>query len=259
MALLIMVATLVANLAYFVLIKIAGAVYAGQVAYFNAICGVGWGVVVLGENLSWGMVLALALILCGLTLVRPARAARRMKPPKSCNRGLLNKRFCCSGQYLAVVAMTFRVPDFGGSMQSSSNLRGIIYMVLAGITFVSCDSFLKLMLREVPPLQSLVLRGISATVWCFCLLAVMGQLRHLPKALERWTMLRSLAEVCAVTCFHPCLGCCAVGGCDGHLSDRAAAGVGGCQPGLGRKGWRDPLGPYWLGPSRCACGGAARA
>lgn len=86
-------------------------------------------------------------------------------------------------------------------MHSSSNLRGIIYMVLAGITFVSCDSFLKLMLQEVPPLQSLVLRGISATIWCFGLLAVMGQLQHLPKALERWTMLRSLAEVCAVTCF----------------------------------------------------------
>ena len=86
-------------------------------------------------------------------------------------------------------------------MQPSSNLRGIIYMVLAGITFVSCDSFLKLMLQEVPPLQSLVLRGISATVWCMLLLALMGQLKDLPKALDRWTFLRSAAEVVAVTCF----------------------------------------------------------
>jgi drug/metabolite transporter (DMT)-like permease len=86
-------------------------------------------------------------------------------------------------------------------MQSSSNLRGIIYMVLSGLTFVSCDSFLKLMLVEVPPMQSLVLRGISATVWCLCLLAVMGQLKHLPKALNFWTVLRSLAEVVAVTAF----------------------------------------------------------
>jgi drug/metabolite transporter (DMT)-like permease len=86
-------------------------------------------------------------------------------------------------------------------MQSSSNLRGIIYMVLAGITFVSCDSFLKLMLLEVPPMQSLVLRGVSAAVWCFGLLAVMGQLKDLPKALDGWTILRSLAEVVAVTCF----------------------------------------------------------
>lgn len=86
-------------------------------------------------------------------------------------------------------------------MHSSSNLRGIIYMVLSGITFVCCDSFLKLMLLDVPPLQSLVLRGVSATVWCLALLAVMGQLQDLPKALNRWTVLRSLAEVVAVTAF----------------------------------------------------------
>jgi drug/metabolite transporter (DMT)-like permease len=86
-------------------------------------------------------------------------------------------------------------------MQSTSTLRGIIYMVLAGITFVSCDSFLKLMLLEVEPMQSLVMRGVSAAVWCLGLLAVMGQLKDLPKALDTWTMLRSLAEVVAVTCF----------------------------------------------------------
>ncbi len=86
-------------------------------------------------------------------------------------------------------------------MTISLNLRGIIYMVLAGITFVSCDSFLKMMLLDVPPLQSLVLRGVTATVWCFGLLAVMGQLKHLPKAFGLWTIMRSLAEVVAVTCF----------------------------------------------------------
>ena len=86
-------------------------------------------------------------------------------------------------------------------MTSSSNLRGIIYMVLAGITFVSCDSFLKMMLLDVPPLQSLVMRGVTATIWCFGLLAVMGQLQQLPKAFGFWTVMRSLAEVVAVTCF----------------------------------------------------------
>jgi drug/metabolite transporter (DMT)-like permease len=80
MALLIMAATLLANLAYFVLIRNAGAVYAGQVAYFNAVCGVGWGVVVLGEKLSWGMLAALALILCGLMLVRPAPQPEEAAP-----------------------------------------------------------------------------------------------------------------------------------------------------------------------------------
>lgn len=87
-------------------------------------------------------------------------------------------------------------------MKSNPNLQGIIYMVLAGVTFVSCDVFLKLIIGTgVPPLQSLVLRGIWATVWCFGLLAVVGQLRDLPKALGFWTLLRSLAEVVAVTAF----------------------------------------------------------
>lgn len=86
-------------------------------------------------------------------------------------------------------------------MQITSNVRGIIYMVLAGFTFVSCDGFLKMMLSDVPPMQTLVMRGLAATVWCFGLLAVMGQLKDLPKALGFWTMMRSLAEVIAVTCF----------------------------------------------------------
>jgi drug/metabolite transporter (DMT)-like permease len=92
----------------------------------------------------------------------------------------------------------FQAADF---MHTPQNLRGIIYMVLAGITFVSCDSFLKLMLLDVPPLQSLVLRGIMATVWCFGLLVILGQFKELPKALGFWTVMRSLAEVVAVTCF----------------------------------------------------------
>lgn len=86
-------------------------------------------------------------------------------------------------------------------MSSSQNLRGIIYMVLAGVTFVACDSFLKLMLLNVPPMQSLVMRGVTATALCFMLLAVLGQLKDLAKALDFWIVMRSLAEVVAVTCF----------------------------------------------------------
>lgn len=86
-------------------------------------------------------------------------------------------------------------------MIQSSNLRGIIYMVLAGLSFVSCDSFLKLMLADVPPFQSLVLRGISATFWSFGLLVAMGQMRDVPRFLEPWTLLRTLAEVVAISSF----------------------------------------------------------
>jgi drug/metabolite transporter (DMT)-like permease len=86
-------------------------------------------------------------------------------------------------------------------MQSSSNLRGIACMVLSGIMFVSCDSFLKLMLAQVPPFQSLVLRGIFATVCCFGLVVALGHVKQLPKAFSFWTLMRSLAEVIAVSSF----------------------------------------------------------
>ncbi len=86
-------------------------------------------------------------------------------------------------------------------MTLSPRLRGIISIVLSGLTFVSCDSFLKLLLLEVPPMQALVLRGISAAICSLVLLAVLGQLKHLPKGFGFWTMLRALAEVVAVMAF----------------------------------------------------------
>jgi drug/metabolite transporter (DMT)-like permease len=91
-------------------------------------------------------------------------------------------------------------------MQITSSLRGILSMLLAAFSFVSCDSFLKLMLEDLPPFQTLVLRGLFATVCCFGLVAAMGELRHLPKAFNVWTLLRSLAEVVAVSGFILALG-----------------------------------------------------
>jgi drug/metabolite transporter (DMT)-like permease len=93
------------------------------------------------------------------------------------------------------------MPWPGNTMQLSSNLRGILSMMLSGLSFVCCDSFLKLMLVDVPPFQTLVLRGIFATICCFGLVVAMGELKHLSKAFNVWTMLRSLAEVFAVSAF----------------------------------------------------------
>ncbi len=87
-------------------------------------------------------------------------------------------------------------------MPHPSNLRGILAMLLATLTFVSCDCFLKLILSSgVPPMQSLVLRGISATVWAILLITAMGLWRQLPKAFGLWVMIRSLFEVMAVSAF----------------------------------------------------------
>jgi drug/metabolite transporter (DMT)-like permease len=89
----------------------------------------------------------------------------------------------------------------GFPMLSSSNLRGIISMVVSGVTFVSCDSFLKMLLRDVPPMEALVLRGLSATVWCFLLVLAMGHVRHLLRAFDFWIVLRAMMEVIAVSSF----------------------------------------------------------
>ncbi len=83
-------------------------------------------------------------------------------------------------------------------MPISSNLRGIICMVLTSLCFVSCDSFLKLILREIPPLQTLVLRGVFATLSCLVLLAVLGQLKQIPRAFGLWTVLRAFTELVSV-------------------------------------------------------------
>ncbi len=86
-------------------------------------------------------------------------------------------------------------------MNFPPNLRGILCMVAACACFVSCDSFLKMILREVPPLQTLVLRGIFATVSCVVLLAALGQLRHVRRAFGFWTIVRAMMEVVSVLAF----------------------------------------------------------
>lgn len=67
----IMCATLVANLLYFRLIALAGSVFSGQISYFNALFGIGWAVIVLGESWPLGMMTAFGLMLLGLLLVKP--------------------------------------------------------------------------------------------------------------------------------------------------------------------------------------------
>ncbi len=84
---------------------------------------------------------------------------------------------------------------------TSPNLRGIICMVLACLFFVCCDSFLKLILLELPPLQALVVRGVFASLWCLVLLAGLGLLKDIKKALGFWTLARAFCEVISVTAF----------------------------------------------------------
>jgi drug/metabolite transporter (DMT)-like permease len=86
-------------------------------------------------------------------------------------------------------------------MQISSSLRGIICIVLAGLLFVCCDSYLKLMLRDLPPFETLVLRGIAASGFGVLLVLAMGFARDIPRVFGLWTFLRAMAEVVAVSAF----------------------------------------------------------
>ena len=70
----LMAVTLFANVFFFHLIASAGSVFAGQVSYTTAFCGIGLGAVFLGERLTWTMSAALTLIILGLILVQPKQA-----------------------------------------------------------------------------------------------------------------------------------------------------------------------------------------
>ncbi len=86
-------------------------------------------------------------------------------------------------------------------MKLSPNLRGIICIVLACLLFVACDSFLKLLLADLPPMQTLVLRGIAASLSGLALVFAMGLGKDIHRTFGLWTFLRALAEVVSVSAF----------------------------------------------------------
>lgn len=87
-------------------------------------------------------------------------------------------------------------------MTAPSNLRGILCIVAACLFFICCDSFLKLMLEgNIPPLQTLFLRGVSASLCGFILVFALGHGGDIKHVMNRWVMLRSFAECVSVVCF----------------------------------------------------------
>jgi drug/metabolite transporter (DMT)-like permease len=86
-------------------------------------------------------------------------------------------------------------------MAISQNFRGIGAVVLATGAFVANDTCMKMALEDAPPFQVLVMRGIAACLWCLPVVFAMGLTRELPKAFNRWVVLRSVSEVVAILCF----------------------------------------------------------
>jgi drug/metabolite transporter (DMT)-like permease len=83
-------------------------------------------------------------------------------------------------------------------MTHTSNLRGIGFMLAGAGTFILNDSCMKIALADLPPYQVLVMRGISGTICAVVLTAVMGDLKRLPAAFNRWVFLRAILEVGAI-------------------------------------------------------------
>src|SRR5690349_14784210 len=83
----------------------------------------------------------------------------------------------------------------------SSNVRGIIFMVLATGSFVINDTFLKLAAEGLPPYQTLFLRGVSASLWFLPVMIFTRAIGPVPMALNRWALLRNLSRFTAVACF----------------------------------------------------------
>jgi drug/metabolite transporter (DMT)-like permease len=83
----------------------------------------------------------------------------------------------------------------------SSNVRGIIFMVLATGTFVINDTMLKLAAEGLPVFQTLFLRGVSASLWFLPVMVFTKSLPQMKLALSPWAVLRNLSEFLAVVCF----------------------------------------------------------
>lgn len=83
----------------------------------------------------------------------------------------------------------------------SANLRGISSMVIAAGAFVANDTCMKLALADLPPLEVLVMRGLSASLWCLPTLLFFGYGKHLASVLNPWVLLRCLCELVAILSF----------------------------------------------------------
>lgn len=86
-------------------------------------------------------------------------------------------------------------------MSVSPNLRGIALMVLATFVFIINDTFMKLAMDGLPPLQVLFLRGVAGTLWCTPLVLVTGNGPRLAGLVNSWVLLRNGLELVAVLCF----------------------------------------------------------
>jgi len=74
--------------------------------------------------------------------------------------------------------------------------------MLAGTaSFVTCDTFMKLVSEDLPPFQILFLRGIAASLACGVLVLVRGEGHAIAGVRNGRALMRALAETLSVLCY----------------------------------------------------------
>lgn len=87
-------------------------------------------------------------------------------------------------------------------MLKNDRLRGIALMMVAMFAFAANDTFIKLMLVNLPLPQAIVVRGVPACLLLGFLAWRAGAFRHFPQGKDRKLLiLRSFGEVAATTSF----------------------------------------------------------
>lgn len=91
-------------------------------------------------------------------------------------------------------------------MNSPSNSRAILAMVVAMGMFVTSDSCMKMALQDLPLGQLMLMRGVSSVLICLGLIVALGQAHHLKRMFNRWFVARGALEVVANVSFTLGLG-----------------------------------------------------
>lgn len=84
---------------------------------------------------------------------------------------------------------------------SAHPFRGPLFMILATGSYVINDTLMKLATADLPPYETLMLRGIAALLWGTPLLFVLGYGPKLAMLFDGRVLARNLSETVAILCF----------------------------------------------------------
>jgi drug/metabolite transporter (DMT)-like permease len=85
--------------------------------------------------------------------------------------------------------------------KKDSDIGGIIAMLAATAVFVVGDSFMKIVIGDLPPFEVLFLRGIAASFACAVLVALRGEWSAISGLLNVRVLLRGVGETLCTLCY----------------------------------------------------------